>query len=447
MRTRVSLLLLFAAAVLLALGAPAGAAAPYSENPTIQWENLLGGSGYDRGLSVQQTADGGYVLFGYSESSASGDVTGTNHGNNDLWVVKLNGAGRFSWQQLLGGSGDDRGRSIQQTADGGYILLGYSTSSASGDVTGTNHGGSDCWVVKLNPAGAIQWQKLLGGTGHDYGQSVQQTADGGYVLLGDSTSSVSGDVTGTSHGESDFWVVKLNPAGAIKWQQLLGGSGYDRGLSVQQTADGGYILFGDSSSSASGDVTGTNHGDWDLLGRETERRRHAPWQKPARRQRLTTRACPSSRRMTAGTSFSGIRIRARAGTSRARATAQSDFWVVKLNGAGAIRGSDCSAAAVTTRAGPSSRRPTAGMSCSGGQCRARAGTSPARTTAVRDYWVVKLDAPARSRGRNCLGGSGYDEGCPSSRPRMAAMSCSGIHGRAPAGTSPARTTVTTTSGS
>ena len=75
-------------------------------------------------------------------SSASGDVTGTNHGGWDYWVVKLDAAGALSWQKLLGGSGYDEGMSVQQTADGGYVLLGYSWSSLSGDVAGTNHGNS-----------------------------------------------------------------------------------------------------------------------------------------------------------------------------------------------------------------------------------------------------------------------------------------------------------------
>ena len=95
-------------------------------------------------------------------------MTGTNHGSSDLWVVKLDGAGAIQWQKLLGGSGCDEGYSVQQTADGGYVLLGSSQSSASGNVTGTNHGDDDFWVVKLDGAGGIQWQELLGGSGNDY---------------------------------------------------------------------------------------------------------------------------------------------------------------------------------------------------------------------------------------------------------------------------------------
>jgi PKD repeat protein len=107
---------------------------------------------------------------------------------------------------------NDNGRSVRQTADGGYILLGSSASSESGEVTGTQHGasGSDYWAVKLDGAGAIRWQRLYGGGGNDVGASVQQTSDGGYVLAGYSGSAAGGDVAAATHGASDVWLVKLN---------------------------------------------------------------------------------------------------------------------------------------------------------------------------------------------------------------------------------------------
>ena len=225
---------------------------------------LLGGSSSEEGTTVQQTADGGYILVGSSYSSADGDVTGTNHGQVDFWVVKLNDAGQIQWDRLIGGSDYDVLYSVRQAADGGFVLLGTSDSSASGNVTDTNHGGSDFWVVKLNDAGQIQWDRLLGGSDYDNGYSVQQTADGGFVLLGYSSSSESGDVIGTTHGGLEMWIVKLDGAGSLEWQRLLGGSSTDYGNSVRQTADGGYVLFGYSRSSLSGDVTGTNHGGDDF---------------------------------------------------------------------------------------------------------------------------------------------------------------------------------------
>jgi hypothetical protein len=226
----------------------------------IDNDRLLGGNGDELAKSSQQTSDGGLIIAGYSTSSANGDVTGINHGFIDVWVVKSDINGDIIWDKLLGGNNDEEALSIQQTTDGGYIVAGYSWSSANGDVSGTNHGLQDYWIVKLNAAGAITWNKLLGGTGNEYAAGIQQTSDGGYIVAGTSSSSANGSVTGVNHGLKDYWIVKLDAAGNITWNKLLGGSGDDIAYSIQQTTDGGYIVAGASKSSANGDVTAINHG-------------------------------------------------------------------------------------------------------------------------------------------------------------------------------------------
>ncbi|MCD6097265.1 T9SS type A sorting domain-containing protein [bacterium] len=182
--------------------------------PTIQWQKCLGGSGYDYAYSIQQTDDGGFIVAGYSNSN-DGDVSG-NHGERDYWVVKLNSAGDLVWQKSLGGSSWDEAWSIQQTSDGGFIVAGYSESN-DGDVSG-HHGGYDYWVVKLDSAGDIVWQKCLGGSYWDYAYSIQQTFDGGYIVAGESRSN-NGDVSG-NHGWGDYWVVKLSPEDGISENAL-----------------------------------------------------------------------------------------------------------------------------------------------------------------------------------------------------------------------------------
>ena len=221
----------------------------------IQWQKSLGGTGYDEANSIQQTNDGGYIVAGRSESNG-GDVTG-NHGTSDSWIVKLDATGSIQWQKSLGGINGDVAKSIQQTNDGGYIVAGESDSN-DGNVTG-NHGNGDSWIVKLAATGSIQWQKTLGGTEEDYAYSIQQTNDGGYIVAGASYSN-DGDVTG-NHGDYDSWIVKLDVAGAIQWQKSLGGTNPDVAHSIQQTNDGGYIVAGYSESN-DGDVTG-NHGNGD----------------------------------------------------------------------------------------------------------------------------------------------------------------------------------------
>ena len=226
----------------------------------IQWQKCLGGTGGETGYSIQQTLDGGFIV-GCGTDSNDGDVSGNHGTNNDFWVIKLSNLGIIQWQKCLGGTSNEQVQSIQQTTDGGYILTG-TTSSNNGDVNG-NHGGQDAWVVKLTSLGAMEWQKCLGGsgiaigTGDDFGQSIQQTTDGGYILAGKTTSNNS-DVSG-NHGASDIWVVKLSSLGVIEWQKCLGGSGGEVGNSIQQTTDGGYILTGHTPS-IDGNVSGNQGG-------------------------------------------------------------------------------------------------------------------------------------------------------------------------------------------
>jgi hypothetical protein len=241
----------------------------------LQWQKVLGGYAEDSGSDIEQTADGGYILVGSTLSSNSGDV-GLNHGSRDVWVVKLSSSGSLQWQRLYGGSVDDSGSSIRQTSDGGYVLTGNTLSSNSGDV-GSNHGPDDVWVVKLDPGGNIEWEKVLGGDGHDAGSSIRQTSDGGYVLIGVTGSANSGDV-GQNHGIVDFWVVKLDSGGNIEWQKALGGSDVDNGKAIEQTTDGGYILTGYSTSANSGDV-GQNHNSCDAWVAKLDPSGIIQWQK------------------------------------------------------------------------------------------------------------------------------------------------------------------------
>ena len=223
---------------------------------TISWQQCLGGFNSELMFSIQQTSDGGYIVAGQSNSNDH-DLT-FNHGLDDFWIVKLDSIGILSWQKSLGGSNKDIAKSIQQTTDGGYIVAGHSESN-DWNVVG-NHGGGDMWVLKLNSLGHITWRKCLGGSGVDFAESIQQTADGGYIVTGQSWLN-DGDVT-TNYGGPDLWVVKLTTTGTISWQKSLGGSDYDYASSIKQTTDGGYIVAG-SSRSNDGDVTG-NHGDFDI---------------------------------------------------------------------------------------------------------------------------------------------------------------------------------------
>lgn len=221
----------------------------------MQWQKSLGGSHIDYAHDIRQTTDGGYIVVGQT-ASTDGDIT-INKGAHDYWIVKLNPSGVIQWQKTYGGSNVDIALSIQQTNDNGYIVLG-DTSSTDGDVT-ANHGGCDFWIIKLDESGNIQWEKTLGGSGNDNPSMIKTTSDGGYVVAG-FTESNDGDIT-LNHGAEDYWVAKLSATGDIQWQKSFGGSERDEANAIQQTNDGGYIVVG-WTESADGDVS-QNLGDID----------------------------------------------------------------------------------------------------------------------------------------------------------------------------------------
>ncbi|MBX2930966.1 MAG: gliding motility-associated C-terminal domain-containing protein [Chitinophagaceae bacterium] len=285
----------------------------------IEWQKCLGGSGYDYAYSIQQTTDGGYIVAGHSNSN-NGDVSG-NHGNPDYWIVKLDALGNIEWQKCLGGSASDYAYSIQQTTDGGYIVAGHSNSN-NGDVSG-NHGNTDCWIVKLNTLGNIEWQKCLGGSLGEIAYSIQQTINGGYIVAGQTTSNDS-DVNG-NNGSSDYWIVKLDDSGNIEWQKCLGGSDAEYATSIQQTTDGGYIITGRTDSN-DGDANG-NNGSGDYWIVKLDDSGSIEWQKCL--------GGPSIEDATAiqQTMDGGYIVAGRAGSNNGYVNGNhgsSDFWIVKL---------------------------------------------------------------------------------------------------------------------
>jgi len=193
-------------------------------NGNLAWQRTYGGSGYDFGFSVDQTTDGGYIVVGGTSSFKVSNL--------DVYLLKLNSDGSLAWQNTFGGNIDDYALSVQQTTDGGYIVAG---------VTGLfESGSSDAYVLKLDSDGSLEWQKTFGGSGNDWASSIQQTTDGGYIVAGVTTSFGAGDC--------DVYVLKINPDGSLAWEKTFGGNGEDQAASIQQTTDGGYIVAGVTTS-------------------------------------------------------------------------------------------------------------------------------------------------------------------------------------------------------
>jgi len=246
-----------------------------NSNGTLDWENHFGGTEDDHAYSIQQTADGGYIIAGYTQSNNNDIATVANHGGKDYWVIKINSTGSLIWETAYGGTGEDIAYSVRQTSDGGYIVAGISDSN-DGDVSSGNHGYQDAWVIKLTSSGAITWERSIGGSSQDVFNSIIQTSDGNYVCAGYSGSS-DGDLS-YSLGAKEFWIVKLNSSGtALIWSKSYGGDDVENAQSIVQTADGGFAVAGWASDN-SGDVTG-HHGFWDYWVVKLDGYGDLQWQK------------------------------------------------------------------------------------------------------------------------------------------------------------------------
>lgn len=245
-----------------------------SYSDASQWEKTYGGGTYDFGYSVQQTTDGGYIIVGYTESYGAGE--------SDVYLIKTDSLGNELWSKTFGGSSGDYGRSVQQTTDGGYVIAGHTSSSGAG--------GSDFYLIKTDAAGNNPWSKTFGGSSEDIAYSIQQTTDGGYIIAGykwqdsgwntnliktdalgnedwnktfdkagsiDYESSVqqtadggyiiTGSVQAVNYWD-DVYLLKTDSSGKKLWSKTFGGDYGDHGSSVKQTADDGYIIVGNTDS-------------------------------------------------------------------------------------------------------------------------------------------------------------------------------------------------------
>jgi hypothetical protein len=298
-----------------------------------EWAKAYGGSGPDWMSSLQETPDGGCIVAGYTESFGYGD-------DSNLWVMKLVSDGSITWEKAYSGVPYDWASSVRITADGGYIIAGYTECFGSQ--------GGDVWLIKVDSSGGIVWETryggdgVSGGVGSDEATSIQETIDG-YIVAGrtksfggscsdesttpgascisDEDCPVAPEEEATCLYDSDVWVLKLDTSGDITWEQRYGNVDFDIARAVEQTSDGGYIVAGDTWHAASGTTVNS-----DMVVLKLDSDGSIEWQKTYGDIDSDTACCIEQ------TPDGGYIL---LGDTRSF-TSISDIWVLKLTSTGTI---------------------------------------------------------------------------------------------------------------
>ena len=194
----------------------------------FEWDRSFGGSLNDQGFFLISANDGGFVITGVTRSQ--------NDSSGDLWLIKVNNTGEILWEKTFGGENFESGRSLQQTSDEGYIIVGQTESFGNGN--------NDAYLLKTDSQGNEIWSRTYGGSGTDQGRYVVETLDQGYIISGYTDSY-------GSMGGFNFWLIKTDSNGDLEWQEYYGGSGDDRAFCGIQASDGGYAIVGQSNTGGS----------------------------------------------------------------------------------------------------------------------------------------------------------------------------------------------------
>ena len=417
----------------------------YGQGRNIQWQKTIGGSGSDGLISIIQTTDGNLLLGGSSESNISGEKSEDSRGGKDYWIIKLDLSGNILWQKTIGGDDTEGLTSMLQTSDGGFIIGGLSYSDISGDKTENSYGFSDYWVLKLDPSGNILWQKTIGGIGGDELKSIVETDDGGYMLIGDSGSPISGNRTapqiglhdlllvkltsegaiesqnsfgyafetrlshlekttdggyiisatifGNGSSQEDFWIIKIDALGNQVWDKVIQGNKTEFYSKIKQTVDGGYIVAGISNSEAGLDKSeNAINGSMDYWFLKLDETGNIIWENTIGGDSSEGNVSEISQCDDGGYLIQGYSVSNISGDKTENSNGESDIWFVKINNVGLIEWQNTIGGAASEFSGSAVQTPD-GAFLTGASSRSNiSGDKTENSRGGSDYWIIKHDS-------------------------------------------------------
>jgi hypothetical protein len=308
------------------------------------WQRRDGGRDTEQFYGVVAASDGGAFVAGHTRS--------TGVGESDLWIQRLDRRGVRLWERTVGGLENDRARALAADGEGGVVAAGFSGSAGAG--------GRDLWVVALDGAGELRWQRRFGGPDHDMAYAVATDGGGGAV--------VAGYVLDGPAAARDFdWrVIALDGDGGVRWDARLDRTPFDLATAVAATPDGGAIVAG----------TSARHG------------------RDVRVARFDATGALSWERVLAGAGRDtvwGIALTAAgpvlAGSTGSSGAGSQDLWLVGLDRSGATRFTRTYGGALWDRGTAVHLAHDGGLWVAGYTTSTGAG--------FEDGWVLKLDASGR----------------------------------------------------
>jgi gliding motility-associated-like protein len=399
--------------------------------PRPAWDKTYGGADFEEMHSGVQTLDGGFVFAGQTLSKQGGDVSEASRDSTefslfrgDMWVVRTDSVGKKLWDKRYGGNALDRCWKIIQNPSG-YLLIGQSTSSPSGDKKSLNKGNSDFWVVQIRPDGELIWEKSYGGSGDDIAFTGVETSDGGYLIYGHSNSNRSGDKSDNMRNDptmtdsisladrNDLWLVKIDAKGKKMWDKSYGGIGRDHyPKAIVALPDGNFLIGCNSDSPAGFDKSGQNYGVGftDIWILKIDANGNRIWDKTyggnKEDELKDIRLTPDGNIVLCGSTQSDSSTVV--GNKRSRNWGQRDYWIVKINPFGDLLWEK-------TYGGKNDDDATvlyqndSGYSIVGGV--SNSPKSGSKTDSLRggnDYWFLYLDKNGNKVWDRSIGGSGND---------------------------------------
>ncbi|MBX7110015.1 MAG: T9SS type A sorting domain-containing protein [Chitinophagales bacterium] len=361
-----------------------------------QWDKRFGGNSKEELFTVLQTPDNGYLLGGWSMSNINGDQTQASRGGSDYWIIRIDENGNKLWDKRYGGPGDDELRSMTATADGGYIFAGESTSGIGGEKSQSNHGEFDVWVVKTDVNGNLQWDDSYGGLLDDRLNAIQQTADGGYIIGAWTISPVGFDVTQPGRGSSDMWLIKTDGNGVKQWDGRYGGNDNEYLYALDQTNDGGFILAGYTRSNVNGEVSVPGKGGFDFWIVKTDGNGIKLWDKRYGGQ-LDEKGKSIFQTSDGGFIMGGWSESLISGDKSQDTRGATDYWLVRMDAAGNKIWDIDFGATNEERLHDVPQTSDGGFIIGGHSYSGKNGDKSQANNGIDDYWIVKVSAEANNQ--------------------------------------------------